>query len=369
MRVLQVVALVDREGAYGGPTTVAYEQSRALREAGHQVTLLAGWDGHPQTFTDADTVLRRARKLSSRTFASLASPRAIAWFMQHHGNFDVVHVHLARDLVTMPIAAWRAANGRPIVVQPHGMLQPRGEAMGRAFDATISRPLLRAASAVITLTDTEEVALRRLGVETGKLKRVENAVSPAARLASFEQRRPLVVFASRLAARKRPTSFVDMAALVRLKRPDARFEIWGADEGEATAVLERILALGLTDICQYRGPGSAADIRGLFSRSQVMVLPSFGEPFPMTALEAFAAGLPSVLTHDTGVSDRAGSYGAAAVTNGSAECMADAVVDLLGRTRWAEVSEAALHLHREQFTLASMAERLVETYLNVVGDA
>ena len=41
MRILQVVALVSGTNAYGGPTTVALNQCRALADAGHDVILAA----------------------------------------------------------------------------------------------------------------------------------------------------------------------------------------------------------------------------------------------------------------------------------------------------------------------------------------
>ena len=40
MRILQIVALVSGTNAYGGPTTVAFNQCRALADAGHDVVLL-----------------------------------------------------------------------------------------------------------------------------------------------------------------------------------------------------------------------------------------------------------------------------------------------------------------------------------------
>ena len=42
MRVLQVVTLISPDGAYGGPTRVAFNQASALMESGVEVDVCAG---------------------------------------------------------------------------------------------------------------------------------------------------------------------------------------------------------------------------------------------------------------------------------------------------------------------------------------
>jgi hypothetical protein len=62
MRILHVVTLVSADGAYGGPVAVAVAQTQALAELGHDVTLLAGWDGRAKlSAPKVDVQLLRAR--------------------------------------------------------------------------------------------------------------------------------------------------------------------------------------------------------------------------------------------------------------------------------------------------------------------
>src|SRR4051794_29604360 len=78
-QVFQIVPYVSDDGAYGGPTTVAIEQTHALRRQGVSVTLLAGWDGVAKTPVSPPIRLFRSRKLSDRSWASLWTPGLWLW--------------------------------------------------------------------------------------------------------------------------------------------------------------------------------------------------------------------------------------------------------------------------------------------------
>ena len=50
-------------------------------------------------------------------------------------DYDVVHVHVARDFVTLPAATIARRAGVPYVLQPHGMIDPSDHALARPLDA------------------------------------------------------------------------------------------------------------------------------------------------------------------------------------------------------------------------------------------
>jgi hypothetical protein len=108
MKILQVVTLVSPNGEYGGPVRVASNQSSALRDAGHSVVLAASQRPHPVTPVEVNGVpvrLFRARLMLPRSgFAGLTAPSMLWRFFRNRQSFDVVHVHVARDLVTLPVA-------------------------------------------------------------------------------------------------------------------------------------------------------------------------------------------------------------------------------------------------------------------------
>lgn len=366
MKVLHVAALVSADGAYGGPVSVATDQVAALRRAGHDVVLAAGWDGRAAA-DHPSTRLFRARRPRRAGFAGMVAPGLPAWVARHARGFDVVHVHLTRDLVTLP-AAWLADRlGVPVVVQTHGQVRAERGRVQAALDRVWTGRLLRGRAEFLALTGHEAADLERQGVAAGRLHRVVNGVPLAARTATAPGGAPLVLFVSRLADRKRPVAFVEAAALVHAVRPDVRFELWGPDGGEAGAVQAATTRAGLADVCTWRGPTSPDGARELLAGGQLFVLPSVAEPFPMAVLEALATGLPVVLTTETGVSAAVAEVGAGVVTDGSRRELADAVLALLEPGAWAAAAGAARQLAGSRYGMATVVDALEAVYATAVS--
>jgi glycosyltransferase involved in cell wall biosynthesis len=369
MRIAHVIAYVSADGAYGGPVSVALDQAAALQQAGHDVTVVAGADAATFARPDSQAPFRlelfRAVRPRSGSFAGLVAPGLLAWTGRHAAEFDVVHVHMTRDLVTLPAARIAQVRKVPVVVQAHGQIRPEAHRAQLAMDALLTRRVLRDARAVLALNDAERVDLTAVGTLGLSPHVVDNGVPPATVTAAPPGHAPLVLYSSRLAERKRPRAFVAAAALVAEARPDARFELWGPDGGELAGVQSDIVRLGLEGRCEYRGALPVDEARRLLPAACVFVLPSILEPFGMALLEAFSAGVPGVITDQTGLSKPAADAGAALITDGSPAQIAVAVVRLLDDSElWQRTSAAARRLAADEFGMARIADRLLEIYGN-----
>lgn len=363
-----MTAYVSADGAYGGPVAVALDQAAALTDLGHTVTVAAGWDGLEPPAGPARLRLFRARKPLRSSFVGLFAPGLLLWVARHAQEFDVVHVHVTRDLVTLPAAAIARRRGVPVVLQPHGQIRAgRSRAQG-LVDRVLGARVLRGSAAVLALTPQEDRDLRDLGVPADRVHRLENAVPPAPEHARPADQGALVLYSSRLAERKRPRAFVAAAEIVSRDRPDARFEIWGADAGERAATLDDIERRGLTGRCVYRGATTVERSRARLADAAVLVLPSRAEPFPMALLEAFAAGLPAVITEETGLSRLARETGAAVVTDGSPARLAEGILRLLDDPDlWLRTARSARALADVRFSPDRIAGRLTDIYQRVVA--
>jgi glycosyltransferase involved in cell wall biosynthesis len=154
-----------------------------------------------------------------------------------------------------------------------------------------------------------------------------------------------------------------MAALVHRKVPDARFTLHGADEGSLATVRRLIAAHGLDDVVSYRGALDYAGAARAYAKAAVYVLPSVDEPFPMTVIEALSAGTPVVCTDSCGMADELERRGAAMVTDGSPQAMADVVCDLLADEKKRRALVKAGHRAVEEaFSIHAVAGRLEEIY-------
>ncbi|MDL5352323.1 glycosyltransferase [Microbacterium sp. zg-YB36] len=366
MRIAQIVTYLSPDGAFGGPTRVAEAQCAALAAAGHDVTL---WAAAPLPGATHDAVDGYERRLfpARRCFDSLgfAGMRAVGLTTALKADaaaIDAAHVHLARDLVTLPAAAMLLRAGVPLFVQTHGMIDRSSNPLSVPIDAMYTRPILRSARAVYTLTGREDRDVSSVEPQA-TLKRIRNGVVIPLSAATPPAREDTVLFMARLHERKRPVAFIEMAAILSAEFPDLRYVLAGPDEGELAAVQSAASRSGLGDRLSIVGAVSPSETDEFLANARVFVLPSVGEVFPMTVLEAFRAETPVVVTESLGIAEMCLQYGAAAVTNGSPEGLAAAVAGLLrdeDRAR-AMVAGAKTYLHAE-LNIAVVAESLSADY-------
>lgn len=366
MKILGVVTLVSPLGEYGGPTRVAINQLLALQERGHQVVLAAaqrGFDGHVPTELDGVP----ARLFAARTilpgtgFAGLGSPELWRAVHRHAREFDVVHVHAARDLVTLPSAIIALRRGVPIVVQTHGMIDETTNPLAVPLDLALTRPVLRRARLVAYLTSRERASLQVVSRGEARLEELANGVPlEAAAVAAGPAR---VLFLARLAPRKHPVSFVEAAARVAPEFPDADFALVGPDEGEGASVLKAIASSGEADRIRWEGPIAMSEAAERMRQATLYALPSVDEPYPMSVLEAMSVGLPVVVTDTCGLAPFVRDHDAGIVTDDTVESLADALRTLLADPDLAAAMGArGRDAVRSERSMTAIAERLEALY-------
>ena len=189
MKIVQVATLFTPENAYGGPTTVALGHCRGLIEVGHDVTLVAGAQGYtgplPTRIQGVPVKLFPVQRVLPKAgFAGLTSVGLLAWLRKQLPTVDALHVHLARDLVTLPAAGLALAAKVPLFAQTHGMIDPSDNPLAKPLDAALTRRVLRAAKRVFFLTDADSMSdtdVDTLLEETGKsrIQAVEFGRGPA----------------------------------------------------------------------------------------------------------------------------------------------------------------------------------------------
>ncbi|MEV6571259.1 glycosyltransferase [Streptomyces sp. NPDC051577] len=372
MRVLHAVTLHSPSHAFGGPVRVALNLAKGLRARGHEARLLALGEGFPDPWpTSVEGVpakLFPARRLLPLGFSGMTSPALLASAGRLVRDADVVHVHLARDLVTLPVALAALRARKPLVLQTHGMVDPSGKLLAKVLDAVAVRRLLRGADAVLYLTPHEREGLDAV-VGPPALASAVRLVNgtPAQEERPAPGGAPRVLYSARLQARKRPVDFVDAAPAVLAVHPDAQFVVAGPDEGELGAVRARITALGLGDRFTVPGALSSAEVLTELRRAHVYVLPSVEEPFPMSVLEALSVGVPSVVTHSNGLARDIAAAGAGRAVEPGPAGVADAVLALLDPAANAPASVAARKLATESFSMDAVLDTLLPVYEAAAG--
>jgi len=327
MRIAHVLTYVSTDGAFGGPVAVLAEQTAELARRGHDVEIFAGWDGEVELdVPGARAHLFRTRSVLPIGFSGMIAPGLRRAILRRR-DLDVVHVHLARDLITAPVAhALRRSADVRLFLQPHGMVKPDRRPRGRLSDLLI-RPTLAGATATFALTAVDRERLLAVEPRT-RLVDLPNGVTLPPLAERPARERPEVLFLARLQPRKRVLLFAEAARRLLERGVEADFRVVGPDEGDLSELTDRIHGWGLAGRIRYEGSVPPGAGRDRIARADVYVLPSLNEPFPMSVLEAMSTGTPTVISSSCHIADRLGD--AVAAFPEDASDRADALAAVIG---------------------------------------
>jgi glycosyltransferase involved in cell wall biosynthesis len=225
-----------------------------------------------------------------------------------HAELDLLHVHGLWTWTSIASLAWKRRTGRPLVVSPHGMLDPwalrhHGWKKRLAL-ALFERAHLDRADCLHALVAAEAQAIRAVGI-AGRIETVPNAVELpplVAQAPAWAERLPagahVLLYLGRLHRKKGLPNLIRGWRLAR----DAGARSWllviaGGDEAGHQAELGRLVReLGLADDVLFVGPQYGPERDRSYRAADAFVLPSLSEGLPMAVLEAWASGLPVLMT-------------------------------------------------------------------------
>lgn len=372
LRILHVVGGVGRGNPYGGPSSVAVDQVSELRRRGHRAELVAPQLGASGTGDGHDVrSFRSFRAIPGAGFSGVVSPAMSWWILRRVRDFDLVHVHLARDLTTTPAALTSLLRRMPYVVQTHGMVDASSRRAAALLDAVAVRRVLHRAAAVLCLTASESDDVAAVTRSTRRVI-VPNGVRCSDRPPDPPDTSvpPSVLFASRLAPRKRPDLFVEAARRLVERGTEASFVVAGPDEGMVSVVDRAVMAVGRSDKLGYVGALDRHAVAAALSRCSVLVLPADDEPFGMVVVEALAAGRAVVVASSCGLAPFVERHSCGRVVPpGDVETLT-MVIDELVRDReaTAEMGRRGWSAVRDHLAIDAVVDRLEECYaLAVTG--
>ncbi|MFI8186452.1 glycosyltransferase [Actinacidiphila glaucinigra] len=367
MKVLHVVTLHTPTNAFGGPTRVALNLARGLRGRGVDAELVTLGDGFPEGALPDEVegvparIFRARHVLPRFEVSGITSPSLLAGARRLVRSADVVHVHLMRDLITLPVAVAALQCGRPLVLQTHGMVDPSDKPLAKVLDALATKRLLRRADAVLHLTEWERTDLEAVVGEGNLARPVRLPNGTALHQPRVRSGPPTVLYLARFQTRKRPKAFAEAIPEVLRHYPDARFVLAGPDSGELAGTLETVRTLGVEKSVRHVGPLSHAEALEAFRAADVYVLPSVDEPFAMSLLESMSVGTPVVVRESNGLAPDIERSGAGRVVR-RPEDVGKAVLELLDDEANQTASQAAWRLIRDELSLDAVLDVLQGVY-------
>ncbi len=233
----------------------------------------------------------------------------------------------------------------------------------------VERALARRAARVIAISEAvRRFSVEQVGLPADKVEVVHYGLDelPAAWAENppLELRDPLLLAVCRLA----PQKGLETAVRALTSLPDATLLVLG--EGPDRESLEALAdSLGVRE--RLLLPGRVGDVAALYRRAAVVVHPARWEGFGLAMLEAMLAAKPVVAARAGSAPELvADGETGLLVPVDDAAALAAAVTSLLDdRGRAEELGRAGLERARTEFSVAKMAERTVEVYLESLRGA
>ncbi len=240
---------------------------------------------------------------------------------------DIVHCHGLWTYSTQAAMNWRRRTGNPVIIHPHGMLDPWA-LKHNSWKKFLARMLyerrnLKEASCIRALCVSEMESIRALGLKNPVCV-IPNAIDlpgPAKDDAgAIRPGRKLLLYLGRLHPKKGINLLIQAWAQ---KQQEALFADWtlviaGWDQGGHEAALKRQASkagLAWTDLQElpesetrlqtglehppplvFTGPVFGMNKERLYRACEAFALPSYSEGLPMVVLEAWAYGKPVIMT-------------------------------------------------------------------------
>ncbi|MGA8302196.1 MAG: glycosyltransferase family 4 protein [Thermoplasmata archaeon] len=301
----------------GGLGVHSFEISKELTHLGHRITFLTPFSG---PFTPVDGVTFRFPGEPTRDAPQQYPPAYWAggnpdspfvdatdgynaWIslLNELGPVDVIHVHDWFGTVGGRALARRLRV--PLIMTVHSTEYDRS--LGHPWDHILAREQIGidAAARVIAVSrHLRQQLIDRYHADPGRVRVIYNAVRPTQRLERIDPAKRVVLYVGRLAAMKGVDTYLRAAARLVPTFPDVLFVVAG--EGpEYSRLIQLAAALEIGDHVMFLGKVTEEERELLLAGSSVFVLPSVVEPFGIAALEAMAAGVPTIVSKTSGVAE------------------------------------------------------------------
>lgn len=295
----------------GGPATFIDRLAHSLAKRGHDVTVVCSSNRrHEPSDTERPFAVRRVSLASRERYEVLVRLRLAAEMARHSLIFvngleryvAEVHQVVRRPFVLKIVGdtVWETARNRGLThLSIDDFQTDHGSLTQFAPDIRARNRWIGAARAIVVPSEYLRGLVEGWGVARDRISVIRNGTAMPSTAAAVRPRRSerlRAVFVGRL------TNWKGVETLLLAAREMRTLDVEIVGDGpEWPHLVELSAQLGLGDRVVFRGRLAPEGVRDAMARAHALVLTSLYEGLSHTVLEAFAAGLPCI------VSDRGGN--------------------------------------------------------------
>jgi len=301
------------------------------------------------------------------------------WLRKHLCDYDLVHIHALFSYASVATALLAKSAGVPYLIRPLGTLNQWGmrnrhRLLKKMSFRLIESRILRGAARVQFTSEQEALEARLLGVGHNAVV-IANPVEPfplgvirgGFRAGHPElDNRTIVLFLSRLDAKKGLDLLLPAFASVRRRHPDAILVIAGDGDAMFVADLkEQTRRLGIDSGIIWAGFLRGEAKNAALADADVFVLPSYSENFGVAVVEAMGAGIPVIVSNQVGIHREVSGAEAGLVVQCLPEQLEAALTRMIAdRQTRMKMGQNAREL-AFQFAPGIVTDQLIETYASI----
>jgi glycosyltransferase involved in cell wall biosynthesis len=265
-------------------------------------TLSAGSGINPYWYQTSESAEETPKKEESVVYQALVSYSEEITRSAETFSFDLIYAH---DWISFEAALrLKAKSKKPLILHVHSLDYDRSGKNSNSWVYQLEKEAFQKADAIISVSEyTKQVMIREYDASPSKIHVIHNGHSPKKlpeNKSPFKEK--IVLFVGRLTGQKGAHQFLKIAELVHEQQPKTRFVMVGDGDLYASLV-ESGAKSPIASKFHLTNYLTGNDLLQAYAMADVFCMPSVSEPFGLTALEAAGAGIPVVLSNNSGVAE------------------------------------------------------------------
>ena len=363
---MKILILTTRGDSIGGAQIHIKDMAVALQEDGHEVIVGVGSEG---AFTSL-LVKNNIRYIMIASLVRAISPmndlKAVKNILDTLKSIqpDLLTLHSSKAGILGRVAA--KITKTPVIFTAHGWAFTEGVSPKKQWlYRQIERLGVLLADRVITVSKYDKnLAIKYHVGKDNTLYAIHNGMQDiaSALMATFENDISVITMVARFQSPKNHKMLLE--ALATLKTLAWRVQFIGEDGGLMQEVKDFGIELGIDERISYLG--HREDIEILLKKSDIFVLTSRWEGFPLTILEAMRAGLPVIASDVGGVSEAVLDKETGFLVRDSDDLKEALQKTLSSQTLRGSLGEAGRKRYEQYFTFETMYQKTLALYREVI---
>lgn len=324
MNILLVSNFYKPSWETGGVTKVNYELAKNLVRLEHNVTVYTT-DGFNSRLNVSKNVPVDVEGVKVYYFYNLSRyfVKKLIFPVPYYApliirrdirNFDVIHIHEHRSLLAVFVHYYAKKYKVPYILQSHGSIFPHFQNKGlkKFFDQVFGANILKDASKLIALTETEANQYMQMGIDQSKICIIPNGINieefenlpekgEFRKKYSIKDSDKIILFLGRIDKIKGIDLLIDSFSQLKTELNNVKLVIVGPKVDEYySVVIDKVKTLNLIDSVLFTGPLYGWEKKTAYVDSNILAYPSVFEIFGLVPFEAIMCGTPIIVTDGCG---------------------------------------------------------------------